>query len=52
MPIANDDSSLGRLRASTTQSELLENLKTLKNAIIGNTWKKLEIAEDEATLSL
>lgn len=51
MPVVSD-SSMGQLVASSTRSELLANLKQLKNAVIGNTWKKVEVADDEKTLHL
>ncbi|WRT65023.1 uncharacterized protein IL334_001964 [Kwoniella shivajii] len=34
-----------------TSADLLLNLKDLKNGVIGNTWKKVEVAEDERLLS-
>jgi len=38
--------------AATSTAELLASLKDLKNSVIGNTWKKVEVAEDEALLRL
>jgi hypothetical protein len=35
-----------------TQQELLQALKDLKNGVIGNTWKKVETAENESVLRL
>lgn len=32
--------------------ELLRALKDLKNGVIGNTWKKVEVAENEHVLGL
>lgn len=33
-------------------AELLPALKELKNSIIGNTWKKVEVADEEGLLKL
>ena len=44
--------ALTRLEAATTQAEVLRQLKDIKNAIIGNTWRKVEVAEDESLLQL
>lgn len=41
-----------RLTAYTDPSELLGHLKDLKNSIIGNTRRKVEIANDEPALFL
>jgi hypothetical protein len=38
--------------AAGTTAELLASLKDLKNSVIGNTWKKVEVAENEALLRL
>ena len=40
------------LEAASSTLELLRGLKDLKNAVIGNTWKKVEVAEDEQLLDL
>ncbi|WVW78739.1 hypothetical protein I302_100699 [Kwoniella bestiolae CBS 10118] len=39
------------LTNAPTPAELLTNLKDLKNGVIGNTWKKVEVAEDERVLA-
>ena len=44
--------TFARLEGASTQAELLQQLKDLKNAIIGNTWRKVEVAEDESLLQL
>lgn len=45
-------STLHLLQKSPSQVDLLLTLKDLKNVVIGNTWKKVEVAEDEELLSL
>ncbi|WWD00304.1 hypothetical protein V866_007215 [Kwoniella sp. B9012] len=37
---------------ASSPADLLIHLKDLKNGVIGNTWKKVEVAEDEALLKL
>jgi hypothetical protein len=44
--------SLQALSRASTPAELLRELKTLKNSVIGNTWKKVEYASDDALLVL
>ncbi|ORX34369.1 armadillo-type protein [Kockovaella imperatae] len=39
--------TFSRLESASTQDETLRQLKELKNAIIGNTWRKVEVAQDE-----
>jgi hypothetical protein len=36
--------------SSATSKEKLRVLKDLKNSVIGNTWRKVEVVEDEALL--
>ncbi|OCF37579.1 hypothetical protein I316_00705 [Kwoniella heveanensis BCC8398] len=43
--------TLSRLTAASSRTDQLKVLKDLKNSVIGNTWKKVEVAEDEALLS-
>ena len=40
------------LAAAQTPAQLLLALKDLKNSVIGNTWKKVEVAEDEEVMQL
>ena len=42
--------TLSNLTSSASQTDLLRSLKDLKNGVIGNTWKKVEVAEDEDVL--
>ena len=44
-------SILASLTGSTTSEERLRLLKDLKNSVIGNTWRKVEIVQDEALLN-
>jgi hypothetical protein len=44
--------TLHGISRATTQDELLRQLKDLKNSVIGNTWRKVEVAEDERLLEL
>ena len=44
--------TLQSLLAAPTPIDLLRALKELKNAVIGNTWRKVEVAEDEPLLHL
>jgi hypothetical protein len=41
---------LSNLLATSSPTDLVDQLKALKNSIIGNTWKKVEVVEDEALL--
>ncbi|KAL1409900.1 hypothetical protein Q8F55_003899 [Vanrija albida] len=43
--------TLEALKAAEAPADLLRALKELKNAVIGNTWKKVEYAGDDALLS-
>ncbi|ORY26906.1 armadillo-type protein, partial [Naematelia encephala] len=43
--------ALSSLASSGSAEELLNSLKDLKNSVIGNTWKKVQIAEDQQLLS-
>ncbi|WVF70073.1 hypothetical protein IAT40_004860 [Kwoniella sp. CBS 6097] len=43
--------TLSLLTAATSPTDQLRVLKDLKNSVIGNTWKKVEVAEDEPLLS-
>jgi len=45
-------STLHNLQTALSPNELLRILKDLKNSVIGNTWKKVEVAEDEPLLDL
>lgn len=38
--------------SSAAPGDLLDQLKTFKNSVIGNTWKKVEHAGDDALLRL
>jgi hypothetical protein len=40
------------LIGAASRPELLRVLKDLKNSVIGNTWKKVEVAEDEQAVAL
>ncbi|WVQ97812.1 hypothetical protein IAU59_004927 [Kwoniella sp. CBS 9459] len=42
--------TLSLLTAAPTPADQLKELKDLKNSVIGNTWKKVEVAENEALL--
>jgi hypothetical protein len=42
--------TLQALRKATAPADLLQELKVLKNSVIGNTWKKVEYAGDDALL--
>lgn len=44
--------TLQALTKASTPGELIRELKTLKNSVIGNTWKKVEHASDDALLVL
>lgn len=44
--------TLQALQATEAPTDLLRALKELKNAVIGNTWKKVESAGDDALLRL
>ena len=41
-----------RLASAATQEDVLRELKDFKNALIGNTWRKVEAADDEALVQL
>jgi hypothetical protein len=43
--------TLASLRAARSDEELLGSLKDLKNSVIGNTWKKVELASDQEGLA-
>jgi hypothetical protein len=43
---------MSALGAAQTPATLLGALKDLKNSVIGNTWKKVEVAEDEEVMQL
>jgi hypothetical protein len=43
---------MDRLQEAKSQDELLEGLKQLKNSVIGNIAKKVEVAQDEVLLQL
>ncbi|RSH90252.1 hypothetical protein EHS25_001586 [Saitozyma podzolica] len=43
--------TLTSLTGASTRPELLVVLKDLKNSVIGNTWKKVEVTEDEGAVS-
>lgn len=43
--------TLTSLTGASTRPELLLALKDLKNSVIGNTWKKVEVVEDEGAVS-
>ena len=45
-------STMATLSAAQNPPELLAALKDLKNAVIGNTWKKVEVAEDAEVVSM
>jgi hypothetical protein len=45
-------SALAPVLEASTSADLLKALKDLKNGVIGNTWKKVEVAENEAVLRL
>ncbi|WWC67683.1 uncharacterized protein I206_101595 [Kwoniella pini CBS 10737] len=47
-----NSNTLDILTNSSNPSNLLTNLKDLKNTVIGNTWKKVEVAEDQGLLQL
>ena len=44
--------TLSPVLTATTTADLLKALKNLKNGVIGNTWKKVEVAENEPLLRL
>jgi hypothetical protein len=44
--------TMSALASAQSPSVLLAALKDLKNSVIGNTWKKVEVAEDEAVMQL
>lgn len=44
--------TLSPVLTASTSDELLKALKDLKNGVIGNTWKKVETAENESLLRL
>jgi len=44
--------TLSPVLTATSSAELLQALKNLKNSVIGNTWKKVEVAENEPLLRL
>jgi hypothetical protein len=52
MTIASSPTSLNASIHSRNDVELLSALKELKNSIIGNTWKKVEVADEEGLLQL
>ena len=43
---------MSALEAAQTPQQLLAALKDLKNSVIGNTWKKVEVAEDARVMQL
>nr|XP_018265756.1 uncharacterized protein I303_02129 [Kwoniella dejecticola CBS 10117]OBR87914.1 hypothetical protein I303_02129 [Kwoniella dejecticola CBS 10117] len=45
-----NSNTLDLLTNASSSTTLLTNLKDLKNTVIGNTWKKVEVAEDERLL--
>ena len=52
MAISTPPAGLGSIQLITDDAELLLALKELKNSIIGNIWKKVEVADDEGLLQL
>lgn len=44
--------TLSPVLTATSPAERLQALKNLKNSVIGNTWKKVEVAENEPLLRL
>lgn len=52
MTIASSPNSLSAITSLGNDVELFSALKELKNSIIGNTWKKVEVADEEGLLKL
>jgi len=52
MAISTPPAGLGSIQFIADDAELLLALKELKNSIIGNIWKKVEVADDEGLLQL
>lgn len=44
--------TIGTLAAAHSSGDLLVVLKDLKNSVIGNTWKKVQVAGDDEVLAL
>lgn len=42
--------TLLRLQRAEGQDELLASLKDLKNSVIGNVWRKVQVVDDEPTI--
>jgi hypothetical protein len=52
MAITSAPISPGYIQTIEDDAELLFALKELKNSIIGNTWKKVEVADSDGLLRL
>ena len=52
MAITSASISSGSIQSIEDDAELLFALKELKNSIIGNTWKKVEVADSDTLLRL
>lgn len=52
LAIMTMDATSELLKSAATPQDLLVALKDLKNLVIGNTWKKVQVSEDEQVLQL
>jgi hypothetical protein len=50
MAITTSPISLAAIQSIGSDAELIVALKELKNSIIGSTWKKVEVADEEGLL--
>jgi hypothetical protein len=52
MTLQAASTTLGALQSAESRQALVILLKDLKNSVIGNTLRKVEVAEDEGLLAL
>ncbi|WWD22052.1 hypothetical protein CI109_106540 [Kwoniella shandongensis] len=50
--MTSSSATYSALVGAASPTDLLADLKNLKNSVIGNTWKKVEVVEDEQLLTL